>query len=579
MKTRTGFALLLSVAAAATAGFAAASASNGRTPMTAREKAVHVLNRLGFGPRPGEVEKVLKTGVAAYIEAQLAPERIADPLVTAKLKALPTLEMSTSELFDNFERPLREARRQRKEAAVKENPAMKQSQADAADEAQKVRDMIPPSKRPRRIVEELSAARIVRAAESERQFNEVLVDFWMNHFNVYAAKGLDRIFITSFERDVIRPLIWGKFEDLLLATAESPAMLFYLDNARSVADEAHRPKGPVEGEGLFARREGSFGRRPILPFDPDMLARVRANAPKGINENYARELMELHTLGVDGGYTQKDVTELARILTGWSIDRGADATGFVFRARMHDVGAKTVLGYKFAPGGGIEEGERIIRILAHHPATAHHLAFQLCQLLVADEPPAALVDRVAKKFLASGGDLRETVRAIVTSPEFFDPQYYRAKVKSPFEYVVSAVRATGGTTDGRIGIAGAIAQMGEPLYLCQPPTGYSDVSSAWVNTGALVARLNFALNLAANKLPGTETVLERLVRPEEAADPGKVVDALAKALVGGGLSPETGQTIEKRLTGRLAPADGPSANAQIPLIAGLILGSPDFQKR
>ena len=250
-----------------------------------------------------------------------------------------------------------------------------------------------------------------------------------------------------------------------------------------------------------------------------------------------------------------------------------------FRANLHDVGSKTVLGEKLAASGGIEEGEKMIQFLARHPATAHHIAFQLVVRLVGDDPPKGLVERVAKRFLATDGDLGETVRAIVTSPEFFDPRYYRAKVKSPFEYVVSAMRAVGATPAATLPIARRLAQMGEPLYLCQPPTGYSDTARAWVNTGGLVARLNFALDLAADKLPGTRTDLPALLSSEAAADPGKSLDALARALVGGDLSAETRETIAKRIASGSAPAEDPGANTQLPMIAGLILGSPEFQRQ
>jgi uncharacterized protein (DUF1800 family) len=271
------------------------------------------------------------------------------------------------------------------------------------------------------------------------------------------------------------------------------------------------------------------------------------------------------------------------VLTGWSIDRrggrGGEPGGFVFRRAVHDIGAKTVLGRSFPPGGGIQEGETMIQILARHPATAHQIARQLVERLVADDPPQEFVERVARKFLATDGDLRQTARAIVESSEFYDPRYYRAKVKSPFEYAVSAVRAAGGETDGALPVLKAIAQMGEPLYLCQPPTGYSDASAAWVNTGALVARLNFALALAANKIPGTEIDVERLVDSRDARDPQKSVGALVRALAGGALSDETRETIEKRLQSVAAPSTDPSANTQLPLIAGLILGSPEFQRQ
>ena len=364
-----------------------------------RQRAQHVLDRLAFGGKPGDVERVLAMGVDRWIEEQLHPERIADGAVEARLAGMP-------------ER--------------------------------------------RRPIAELTAQRIVRATESERQLNEVMVDFWLNHFNVFAQKGLDRVFITSYDRDVIRPHVWGRFEELLMATAKSPAMLFYLDNARS--------------------RGGA------------------------INENYARELMELHTLGVDGGYTQKDVTELARVFTGWSIDRQEGR--FLFRSFAHDRGEKSVLGVHLRAGGGIEEGERMIRFLARRPATAHHIAYKLCQRLIADEPPATAVDRVAKTFLATDGDLRATVKAVIDSPEFWEPRYFRAKFKTPFEYAVSAIRAVGGTIDNPLPVAQQLRQMGEGLYLAQPPTGYSDTAQAWSSSGGLMARLNFAVALAENRMPG-----------------------------------------------------------------------------
>ena len=545
--------------------------------LTPREQALHVLNRLSFGPRPGDVERVAQRGVASWIEEQLHPERIPDGRVEARLSAYPTLSMSNAQIIARFEAPLLEARKRIK-AERAANAKADEGEATEAEVA-KVRDLIPPEQRPKRILDDLTSARILRATESERQLNEVMVDFWMNHFNVYASKGQDRFAILSFERDTIRPHIWGTFEELLQATAKSPAMLFYLDNARSVADEDHRPFQRARAANAAGTAEARAAS-----------AAGTARAPRGLNENYARELMELHTLGVDGGYTQKDVTELARILTGWSIGRpraegqaapaargfgrrggmamrAAEAPGeFVFRAAAHDSGTKTLLGVAYAPGG-LSEGERAIAMLAHHPATAHHIAFQLCQRLVADEPPKELVDRVARRFLANGGDLRDTVRTIVTSPEFFDPQYYRSKIKSPFEYVVSALRAVGGATDGRA-IASKIAEMGEPLYLCQPPTGYSDTADAWVSSGALLARLNFALDLAQGRLPGT-TADPGIVRLA-GSTPGRGVDSAAHWLIGTDISQDTLATITKRVA-----EDGSGET----LVAGLLLGSPEFQKQ
>jgi len=379
-----------------------------------RARAEHALNRLAFGARPGDVERVTRIGVDKWIDQQLHPERIADRTFAA---------IEDQQLPKRRERSDEEKKALRREA--------------------------------RKSIGALSAQRILRAAESERQLNEVMVDFWMNHFNVFAAKGLDLYLVGAYERDTIRPRVWGRFEDLLLATAKSPAMLWYLDNARS--------------------RRGA------------------------INENYARELMELHTLGVDAGYTQQDVTELARVFTGWSMNREGR---FVYRRMAHDSGAKTVLGHRFGAGGGMEEGETMIRILARHPSTAKFIAAKLCQRLVSDTPPPALVERVAKRFLATNGDLRETVKAVIDSREFWDEKNYRAKVKSPFEYTISAIRAAGATIEDPLPLARELRKIGEPLYLAQPPTGYSDKSQTWGSDGALVARLNFVAALAANKMPG-----------------------------------------------------------------------------
>jgi uncharacterized protein (DUF1800 family) len=415
----------------------------GATPshkLTDRQRAEHALNRLGFGPRPGDVDRVMAEGVDKWIEKQLHPERIDDAAVTARLASFETLKMNNGDMIEQYYKPIVAARR-----------AKKEGDGEQAEDNEGLKAM---RQKSRRVVGELSAQRIIRATESDRQLDEVMADFWLNHFNVFAGKGIDRFLLTSYERDTIRPRMWGKFEDLLMATAKSPAMMFYLDNARS--------------------RSGA------------------------INENYAREIMELHTLGVDGGYTQKDVTELARVLTGWSIDRRSGQ--FAFHPFLHDRGAKTVLGVRLE--GGVDEGERMIHILAHHPSTAHHIAAKLCQRLVADDPPKALVDRVAKTFLDSDGDLRVTVKAVIDSPEFWDPKYYRAKVKSPFEYVISALRASNARVINPIPIARALQQIGEPLYGAQPPTGYSDRAEAWVNSGAEVNRMNFAVDLASNKLPG-----------------------------------------------------------------------------
>jgi len=424
-----GMKRLLSLFLVALLGIAASDAK-----LSERQRAMHALNRLAFGARPGDVDRVMQAGVDQWIARQLSPETIADGDLQSRLNTYPTLKMSDAQLIDRYYVPVIEARKAKQDGAI------------------------PFDQRPARVIAELNAQRILRAVDSDRQLNEVMVDFWINHFNVFVGKGLDRVLVTSYERDTIRPRIWGKFEDLLMATAKSPAMLFYLDNARSHAG--------------------------------------------GINENYAREIMELHTLGVDGGYTQKDVTELARVFTGWSINRPEEGGGFRYRPFFHDRQPKTVLGVRFPAGGGIEEGETMIRFLAHQQATAQHIALQLCQRLVADDPPKALVDRVAARFTATGGDLRETVKAVIGSREFWDPRFYRAKVKSPFEYAVSAIRAAGACVDDPLPLARELQKMGEPLYGAQPPTGYSDKAAVWVNSGAMLNRMNFAVALASNRIPG-----------------------------------------------------------------------------
>src|SRR6185503_19052193 len=369
---------------------------------------------------------------------------------------------------------------------------------------------------------ELQMSRILRAVYSERQLQEVMVDFWTNHFNVYANKGADRWLLPSYDRDTIRPHTLGKFYDLLLADAQSPAMLFYLDNVQSVSPSAQPPtsrpgaaRGPLAGLRM-----------------PDNPQRQQAQQQRrGINENYARELMELHTLGVDGGYTQKDVQEVARCFTGWTIiaPRGAGAAAqaimngpmaemarnrpgtFIFRPGVHDNGEKLVLGHKIPAGGGMKDGLMVLDILAHHSATAKFISTKLVRRFVADEPPAALVDRVAQTFIKSDGDIRVVLKAIFRSPEFNSTDAYRAKVKRPFELAISAVRTLGADTNGGPQMHQWIARMGQPLYGFQTPNGYADVAENWVNTGALLERMNFALALVSNRIPGTRVDLSRFV--------------------------------------------------------------------
>jgi len=456
-----------------------ALAALGASPPAADDRAIaHLLNRAAFGPRPGDVERVRAIGIDRYIDEQLHPDRVRDDRVSARLADLQTPRLSTREIVDTIELPQIEARRERKQQA---------NGGDAGDP----KPPNPLQQRANAIVMELGEQKIVRAVYSERQLQEVLADFWFNHFNVDSRKGRDRFLLTAYERDVIRPHLLGTFRDLLGATAKSPAMLFYLDNWMS-ADPA------------FARATNARASARQAP----RLAPQANRAKKGLNENYARELMELHTLGVDGGYTQKDVTEVARAFTGWTLENPRQGGGFTFDARLHDPGQKVVLGHVIKAGGGASDGEAVLDILAKHPSTARFIATKLVRRFVSDVPPPALVDRAAARFRETGGDLRAVMRTILTSPEFRSPDVYAAKVKSPFEYVVSALRAAGTDVvaaergaaappafDARV-LVRRIQQMGMPLYQCQPPTGYGDTAEAWMNSGALVNRINFALELA-----------------------------------------------------------------------------------
>jgi uncharacterized protein (DUF1800 family) len=447
---------------------------------------VHVLNRVGFGPRPGDVEKVRAVGLRRYIDDQLHPDRLADPSMSARLGGLTTIGLSAQEIAERYERPLIEARRERKQNAK-----------DAGPEAERQMARDPVRVQANSVVVELTEHKILRAVYSERQLQEVLTDFWFNHFNVDARKNRTRFLLTTYERDTIRPRVLGTFRDLLEATAKDPAMLVYLDNwmSASPGDSSMPPRRPPN------LRRG-------LPPPPGGAQPKRA--PRGLNENYARELMELHTLGVDGGYTQKDVTEVARAFTGWTIENPRRGSGFRFEPRMHDQGAKVVLGHTIKAGGGESDGEQVLDILAAHPSTARFIATKLARRFVSDVPPPALVDRAAARFRETRGDLREVTRTILTSREFLSPEAYYAKVKTPLEFVVSALRATATDVQEARPIIRELQQLGMPLYMCQPPTGYKDTADAWVNTGALVSRMNYALKLARND----EDLALRLGAPE-----------------------------------------------------------------
>ncbi len=438
--------------------------------------------------------------------------------------------------------------------------------------------------------DELMQAKLLRTIYSERQLDEVMTDFWFNHFNVFIGKGADRYLITSYERDVIRPHALGKFEDLLVATAKSPAMLFYLDNWLSV--------GPNSDVALGIRKN-PYPRRRYRPFPPNPnQAKGKGKRNNGLNENYGRELMELHTLGVNGGYTQHDVTELARVLTGWTIDQPQKGGGFKFEERMHDPGIKIVLGHKFK-NHGEKEGMEVLHLLAHHPSTAHFICTKLAMRFVSDDPPPALVESMAETFLKKDGDIRDVLKTMFQSPEFWSDNAYRAKMKTPLEFVVSAVRATGADVSDPLPLARQLNTLGMPLYGMQPPTGYSMKSEAWVNSSALLGRMNFSLALMSGKIKGIEVDADRLVSPVADAgspgvppaspDPQRTLATLEGSLLAGDVSKQTHDAITKEMENQAtAPSDAKAAvarkNAPLPAtstgtIAGLILGSPEFQRR
>jgi uncharacterized protein (DUF1800 family) len=522
MPTKRPPAALLGLIACFITGISAGASALFRQSIPNNQKAEHSLNRLTFGPRPGDIQRVQALGIKKWIDLQLSPQRIPEnPILATKLRPLDTLGMSTAQMLQNYPPPrvvkamasgklsLQSESGQDTTTAVPELSALleprqirllrngtPQQKLDvfnslAPDRQNQVLDGMgqgmrmqlyaaaPPDLR-RHIqtikggqtiaAQDLMAAKLFRAVYSNRQLEEVLVDFWYNHFNVFLDKGADRYLVTAYERDAIRPHVLGKFEDLLRATAQSPAMLFYLDNWESAG-----PQSPAAQ------------RRHL-----------------GLNENYGRELLELHTLGVDGGYTQKDVTEVARCFTGWTIRQPRQAGEFEFNARMHDDGEKLVLGTRIPAGGGIDDGFTVLHLLAHHPATARFVSRELAVRFIADDPPATLVNRMAATFLKKNGDLRAVLKIMFESPEFWSRGAYRAKMKSPLEMVASSLRATNADVDFTFGLNNQLHQLGEPLYRKAEPTGYSNSGQEWLNSAGLLARMNFSVALANNKVPGVK---------------------------------------------------------------------------
>jgi uncharacterized protein (DUF1800 family) len=434
--------------------------------------------------------------------------------------------------------------------------------------------------------QELFAQRLTRDIYSNAQLQEVMTDFWLNHFNVFLRKNEQMpYYLVSYERDVIRPLALGKFEDLLEAVAHSPAMMIYLDNAESI--------GP---DSLAAERVKMAETR-----RPDS----QKKAPQGLNENYARELMELHTLGVNGGYTQADVTQVARVLTGWTVDRPQFGGGFQFNPNRHEPGTKKVMGSKIKDNGEME-GRELLHMLASRPAAAQFISRKLAIRFVSDDPPQALIDRMAKSYMASGGDIPTVMKTLFHSPEFWAASDYRAKVKTPLEFVVSAVRASNANLDNMMPLVNALRQMGMPLYGAVPPTGYKWDAADWVSTGALVDRMNFALSLAANRLPGISVEwapeldlasLDSNDAPKQIIPTPESEEArLEPLLVAGGVSAATRTAALEQFQAQSAQNAMAAAPVMLPrranrapapdayeredqLLAGLLLGSPEFQRR
>ena len=547
-----------------------------------RDRILHVLNRLGFGPRPGDFERVRAMGPERYVQEQLHPESIAIPGdLTERVNEYRTIHMSPIALFVEYQRPIMEARRDARAESGGDNAAIKDATKDL-----RIRQRI--------VMREAVEARMMRAIEGPRQLQEVMTAFWFNHFNIFAGKGLDNIWTGAFEETAIRPHTMGKFRTLLGATAHHPAMLFYLDNWQNTAPGSAGAKGKFEG----------------------------------INENYARELMELHTLGVNGGYSQADVIALAHILTGWGLPKpgggnrspggegmqgagmggffpfmrrrqnfrrpGAapvDPSGFYFDAQRHDFSSKNFLGHRI-DGGGIAEGEHALDILASSAATAKHLSFKLAQYFVADDPPKALVSRMADRYRSTDGEIRAVLETMFTSAEFRDPRYYGAKFKTPYEYVVSCVRATGVPIRNYRPLYGTMQILGMPLYGCQTPNGYANTQEAWLNPGAMMTRLSFATALGSGNLPLENPPFEEdadgaAMRREPAVVPrnggGKVnvkFDADPTRPHGPRMTPPDPAQLAATLGDYFSPSTANAVEASpTQLRAPLILGSPEFMKR
>ncbi len=570
---------------------------NRKTVLSGDQRVRQILSRVTFGARPADFERVKQMGVKAYIEEQLSPDSIDDSALDKRLEKLPTLMLPTPVLAEQYNPPKPKITPMPTPTAAPSpsptpivapsltNPNETAVNADAMKTVENMKPAnsaapktapTPAPKNPQQVVTELQRAKLLRAVYSERQLNEVLVDFWENHFSIYAQKDADRWMMTSFDRDSIRPNIWGRFRDLLGATAHSPAMLFYLDNWQSSVVRKY-------------------------PATKDKPARQTG----GINENYARELMELHTLGVNGGYTQKDVQEVARCFTGWTIRKPNEEGLFYFNPQAHDNGEKIVLGQRIAAGGGIGDAERVLDILAANPATARFISTKLAQRFLGDNPPQTIVNQAAQVFLKTDGSIRETVRSIITSPAFLSPAMYQTKFKSPFEFVAASLRITEAETDANRPVLDWISRMGQPLFSHVTPDGFPEKSDEWLSTGSLLTRLNFAAALAQNKIKGTNINQKQFLANADFNDPSAVNAALIKTILRDEVSQKSKTAFDKiaaEAASRVNSEKPIEQNAAVPAnqninvstnaakidgkppeyvaeLITLMLGSPEFQRK
>jgi uncharacterized protein (DUF1800 family) len=554
------------------------------TELTEDEAIVHALNRLAYGPGPGDVERVRQMGLEKWIDQQLHPESIDDSALDKRLENYPTLRMSSAELEDQFPAPQQAAK---KDGETKEQyqQQMMEKRSDARDAVMQTGNdnldrgqmQLANIQGPNRIVAELSMAKMDRAVYSQRQLEAVMEDFWFNHFNVFAGKGVERWLLTPYVRDTIRPHTMGKFDDLLIATAQSPAMLFYLDNWLS-ADPAAFQKMQAERAMRRSRYWGIDG-------EGNPPEAQNGAAPKrqerGLNENYGREVMELHTVGVDAGYTQQDVIEMAECLTGWTIREPRKDPEFYFNDRIHADGKKVVMGHTF-DDGGMQDGEDALKMLAGDPHTARFISTEIARHFVSDNPPPSLVNRMAKDYESSGGDITSLLRTMIYSPEFWSRDAYRAKIKTPFELVASTARALNAQVSISLPLVQWTGRMGEPLFQAQPPTGYSDKAETWVNTGALLNRLNFALAFSTDRMAGATVDLSTMFGDDASKDPQTALARALTAFLDDQVAPSTRDTLENRLNDPQilqARLDDPVEHVNEGLISGLVLGAPEFQRR